>query len=67
MAPIFLSLLIWWVAIIGTLIMQRISQAWKAYAIYAAINNSNTVHFIFSLVLCDFFSIIGHCETNSHQ
>lgn len=37
MAPIILSLFIWWVAIIGTLIMQRISQAWKAYAIYAAI------------------------------
>lgn len=37
MAPTLLSLLMWWVAIIGTLIMQRISQAWKAYAIYAAI------------------------------
>lgn len=37
MAPTILSLLMWWVAIIGTLIMQRISQAWKAYAIYAAI------------------------------
>lgn len=37
MTPAILSLLIWWVAIIGTLIMQRISQAWKAYAIYAAI------------------------------
>nr|DAT38345.1 MAG TPA: hypothetical protein [Caudoviricetes sp.] len=37
MTPTILSLLIWWVAIIGTLIMQRISQAWKAYAIYAAI------------------------------
>lgn len=37
MEPTILSLLMWWVAIIGTLIMQRISQAWKAYAIYAAI------------------------------
>lgn len=37
MAPIILSLFIWWFAIIGTLIMQRISQAWRAYAIYAAI------------------------------
>lgn len=37
MTPVILSLLIWWVAIIGTLIMQHISQAWKAYAIYAAI------------------------------
>ncbi len=37
MTPTILSLLMWWVAIIGTLIMQRISQAWKAYAIYAAI------------------------------
>ena len=37
MAPTLLSLLMWWVAIIGTLIMQRISQAWRAYAIYAAI------------------------------
>lgn len=37
MAPTILSLLMWWVAILGTLIMQRISQAWKAYAIYAAI------------------------------
>lgn len=37
MAPTILSLFMWWVAIIGTLIMQRISQAWKAYAIYAAI------------------------------
>lgn len=37
MAPTILSLLMWWIAIIGTLIMQRISQAWKAYAIYAAI------------------------------
>ena len=37
MAPTLLSLLMWWVAIIGTLIMQRISQAWKAYAIYAGI------------------------------
>lgn len=37
MAPTLLSLLMWWVAIIGTLIMLRISQAWKAYAIYAAI------------------------------
>ncbi len=37
MTPAILSLLMWWVAIIGTLIMQRISQAWKAYAIYAAI------------------------------
>lgn len=37
MASTILSLLMWWVAIIGTLIMQRISQAWKAYAIYAAI------------------------------
>lgn len=37
MAPIILSLFIWWFAIIGTLIMQRISQAWRAYAIYAAV------------------------------
>lgn len=37
MTPAILSLLMWWVATIGTLIMQRISQAWKAYAIYAAI------------------------------
>lgn len=37
MEPTILSLLMWWVAIIGTLIMQRISQAWKAYVIYAAI------------------------------
>ena len=37
MTPIILSLFIWWFAIIGTLIMQRISQAWRAYAIYAAI------------------------------
>lgn len=37
MEPTILSLLMWWIAIIGTLIMQRISQAWKAYAIYAAI------------------------------
>lgn len=37
MEPAILSLLMWWVAIINTLIMQRISQAWKAYAIYAAI------------------------------
>lgn len=37
MAPTILSLLMWWVATIGTLIMQRISRAWKAYAMYAAI------------------------------
>lgn len=37
MAPTILSLLMWWVVIIDTLIMQRISRAWKAYAIYAAI------------------------------
>lgn len=37
MTPIILSLFIWWFAIIGTLIMQRLSQAWRAYAIYAAI------------------------------
>ena len=34
---IILSLFIWWVVIIGTLIMQRISEAWRAYTIYAAV------------------------------
>lgn len=37
MTQTILSLVIWWVVIIGMLIMQRISQAWRAYTIYAAI------------------------------
>lgn len=29
-------------------------------------NNSNTVHFISSLALCEFFSLTEYSETNSH-
>lgn len=37
MLPTLLALLIWWAAVIGALIMRRISEASSAYAIYAAI------------------------------